>query len=248
MFQFFIDAGAIREDGIHIEDPQSVNHIKNVLRMKPGEKIRFCCEAKEKEYTCSIVSLENEEIFAQIEDIDGESRELPCDLILFQGLPKGDKMELIIQKAVELGARKIVPVATKRSVVKLDDKKAKKKIERWNLIAESAAKQSKRNRIPEVTSVMKYAEAVKEAQKLEAILIPYEDARGMSHTREVIDGMKGKKSIGIFIGPEGGFEDGEVELVREAGGHVITLGHRILRTETAGLTTLSILMYQLEED
>ncbi|MDO4976382.1 MAG: 16S rRNA (uracil(1498)-N(3))-methyltransferase [Eubacteriales bacterium] len=248
MFQFFIDADEIMEDGIHIKNPQSVNHIKNVLRMKPGEKIRLCCEAKEKEYTCSIISLDSEEIFAQIEDIDGESRELPCEITLYQGLPKGDKMELIIQKAVEIGASRIVPVATKRSVVKLDEKRAKKKVDRWNLIAESAAKQSKRNRIPQVTSIMTYAMAIEDAKDCSSVLIPYEDARGMSHTREVMESMKGQASIGIFIGPEGGFEDKEVEMVKEIGGHVITLGHRILRTETAGLTTLSILSYLLEED
>lgn len=248
MYQFFIDSSEILEDGIHVQNPQSVNHIKNVLRMKPGEKIRLCCEAKEKEYTCSIISLDSDEIFAKIEDIDGESRELPCEITLYQGLPKGDKMELIIQKAVELGAARIVPVSMKRSVVKLDEKRAKKKVERWNMIAESAAKQSKRNRIPEVTSIKTYGLALEDASLLDEVLLPYEDARGMLHTREVMKSMKGKKSIGIFIGPEGGFEEKEVESVKEIGGHVITLGHRILRTETAGMTILSILMYHLEED
>lgn len=248
MYQFFIDADEIMEDGIHVRNSQSVNHIKNVLRMKPGEKIRFCCEEKEKEYTCSILSLSGDEVIAAIEDIDGENRELPCEIVLYQGLPKGDKMELIIQKAVELGARRIVPVSMKRCIMKLDDKKAKKKVDRWNMIAESAAKQSKRNRIPEVSDPMTLKQALAEAKDLEGLLIPYEDARGMGHTRQVLNEMKEKKSIGIFIGPEGGFEESEVEAVREAGGEVITLGHRILRTETAGMTTLSILMYLLEEE
>ena len=248
MYQFFINTEDIMEDAIHIRNPQSVNHIKNVLRMKTGEKICLCCQEKEKEYTCSILSLSNEEILAAIEDIDGENRELPCEIVLYQGLPKGDKMELIIQKAVELGAKRIVPVSMKRCVMKLDEKKAKKKIDRWNMIAESAAKQSKRNRIPEVSSVLTLRQALEEADHLDAILIPYEDAKGMTHTRSVLQDMKGKQSIGIFIGPEGGFEESEVEAVKEHGGHVITLGHRILRTETAGFTTLSILMYLLEED
>lgn len=248
MYQFFISADAITEEGIRIKDAQSVNHIKNVLRMKTGEKLRLCCEEKGKEYICSISSISPEEIYAQIEDIDGENRELPCEIVLYQGIPKGDKMELIIQKAVELGAQRIVPVSMKRSIVKLDEKKAKKKVERWNLIAESAAKQSGRNRIPEVSAVMSYAKALAEAKELDMILLPYEDAKGMGHTREVLSTVKGKQSIGIFIGPEGGFEETEVKEAREAGAEVITLGHRILRTETAGMTTLSILMFLLEEE
>ncbi len=248
MYQFFIEENEVQDDGIHIVNPVSVNHIKNVLRMKPGEKVRFCCQDKGKEYVCSLTSLEADEIVAAIEDIDGENRELPCEIVLFQGLPKGDKMELIIQKAVELGASRIVPVSTKRSIVKLDEKRAKKKVDRWNLIAESAAKQSKRNLIPEVSPITTYAQAIAQAKEMDAVLIPYEDARGMTHTRQVMESMKGKKTIGIFIGPEGGFEQAEVDAVTELGGHVVTLGHRILRTETAGLTTLSILVYMLEED
>ena len=248
MYQFFICADEIREDGIHIYDSQNVNHIKNVLRMRPGEQIRLCCQEKEKEYICSILSLSAEEIHARIEDIDGENRELPCGITLYQGLPKGDKMELIIQKAVELGVGRIVPVSMKRCVMKLDEKKARKKVERWNTIAESAAKQSKRMRIPEVTGPMTWKQALADAKEAEALLIPYEDAKGMSHSREVLSAMRGKASIGIFIGPEGGFEESEVETLRQAGGQVITLGHRILRTETAGMATLAILMYLLEED
>ncbi len=248
MYQFFIDENEIQDDGIRITNPTSLNHIRNVLRMKPGEKIRFCCEAKEKEYICSLTSLEADQICATIEDIDGESRELPCEIVLFQGLPKGDKMELIIQKAVELGAARIVPVSTKRSIVKLDAKRAKKKVDRWNLIAESAAKQSKRNRIPVVSEISTYTQAIAQAKEMDAVLIPFEDARGMAHTRQVMESLKGKKSIAIFIGPEGGFEQSEVDAVTEIGGHVVTLGRRILRTETAGLATLSMLIYVLEEE
>ena len=209
MYQFFIQPDSIKEEEIWIADPQDVNHIRNVLRMKKGEKVSLCCEAKGKEYICSIEEIESDIVKAAIIDINGESRELPVKITLFQGLPKSDKMELIIQKAVELGVAEIVPMATKRAVVKLDAKKAAKKVQRWNEIAKSAAKQSKRGLIPEVKPV---------------------------------------KSLGIYIGPEGGFPEEEVSLAMKAGAEPVTLGHRILRTETAGMTLLSILMFMLEED
>jgi len=155
-------------------------------------------------------------------------------------------MELIVQKAVELGAYEIVPVVTKRAVVKLDDKKASKKVERWNSIAESGAKQSGRNVIPEVKTVMSFKEAVAYAKQLDVVLIPYELAEGMQETKQIISAIHPGESVGIFIGPEGGFEETEVEYAMENGIKPITLGKRILRTETAGLTTLSILMYHLE--
>ena len=173
--------------------------------------------------------------------------ELSSKVYLFQGLPKADKMELIIQKAVELGVYEIVPVAAKRCVVKLDDKKAKKKIERWQQIAESAAKQAGRGVIPEVKDVLSFKEALKYAKDLDVVLIPYELAEGMKETKQLISEIKPGQSVGIFIGPEGGFERAEVEQAMEAGAKPITLGRRILRTETAGLTILSVLMFQLED-
>ena len=172
--------------------------------------------------------------------------ELPSKIYLFQGLPKADKMELIIQKAVELGAYEVIPVSTKRAVVKLDDKKAGKKVERWNSIAESGAKQSGRNVIPKVTEVMSFKNALEYAKGLDVLFIPYELAEGMEETRELIEQIQPGQSVGIFIGPEGGFEVSEVESTIEYGAKPITLGKRILRTETAGLTMLSILMYHLE--
>ena len=157
-------------------------------------------------------------------------------------------MELIIQKTVELGVTRIVPVMTKRTVVKLDDKKAKKKTERYNMIAESAAKQSGRGMIPEVTMPVSFAEAVSMAEKLDMNIIPYEEAEGVEYSRNIIKSIKGKKSLGIFIGPEGGFAREEVEKALDAGASAITLGHRILRTETAGMAVISIIMFELEED
>lgn len=248
MYQFFIQPDSIKEEEIWIADPQDVNHIRNVLRMKKGEKVSFCCEAKGKEYICSIEEIESDIVKAAIIDINGESRELPVKITLFQGLPKSDKMELIIQKAVELGVAEIVPMATKRAVVKLDAKKAAKKVQRWNEIAKSAAKQSKRGLIPEVKPVMSFKEAVEYGKSMDMLLIPYEDAKGIAHSREVVETVKDKKSLGIYIGPEGGFPEEEVSLAMKAGAEPVTLGHRILRTETAGMTLLSILMFMLEED
>ena len=248
MYQFFIQSDNIKEEEIFITEPQDVNHIRNVLRMKKGEKVSLCCEEKEKEYICSIEAFESDIIRTLIIDINGESRELPVKITLFQGLPKSDKMELIIQKAVELGAAEIVPMATKRAVVKLDAKKAAKKVQRWNEIAKSAAKQSKRGLIPEVKPVLSFKEAIEYGKSMDMLLIPYEDAKGIAHSREVIEAVRGSKSLGIYIGPEGGFPEEEISVAMDAGAKPITLGHRILRTETAGMAMLSILMFMLEED
>ena len=247
MYQFFIQPDSIKEDEIWIADPQDVNHIRNVLRMKKGEKVSLCCEAKGKEYICSIEEIESDIVKAAIIDINGESRELPVKITLFQGLPKSDKMELIIQKAIELGAAEIVPMATKRAVVKLDAKKAAKKVSRWNTIALSAAKQAKRGIIPEVREVRNFKDILEEVQDIEFMLVPYEEAKGMQASKELISQAKGKKSIGIIIGPEGGFEKEEIEQLKAAGGQTMSLGKRILRTETAGMTVLSILMFTIEE-
>lgn len=245
MHQFFVTPMQVKEDHIYIEG-QDVNHIKNVLRMKTGEQLKIS-DGNNKRYLCEIETMTAQEVCVRIIEEQQVNTELPSKIYLFQGLPKGDKMELIVQKAVELGVYEVIPVATKRAVVKLDEKKAAKKVERWNGIAESGAKQSGRNVIPSVTKVMSYKEALAYAKELDVILIPYELAEGMADTKQVIEGIKKGASIGVFIGPEGGFETAEVEQAIESGGKAITLGRRILRTETAGLTTLSILMYHLEE-
>ena len=222
-----------------------VNHIRNVLRMKPGEEI-LISDGEKKEYHCEIKTLDPEYVEALIMFVKEEGLELPSKVYLFQGLPKNDKMELIIQKAVELGVYAVVPVATKRAVVKLDDKKEAKKLVRWQSISESAAKQAKRLIIPEVMPVMSFKEAVAFSQTMDVRLIPYELAENMAYTRQVLSQIKPGQSIGIFIGPEGGFAEEEVELALNSGMETITLGKRILRTETAGMTVLSILMYLLE--
>ena len=246
MYRFFVEPSQIGEKEIRICG-SDVNHIKNVLRMKQGEEI-LISSGENLEYTCYIQEMQEEEVTAHIMYVQEAGYELPSRIFLFQGLPKGDKMELIIQKAVELGIHQIVPVASRRSVVKLDKKKQEKKIVRWQAIAESAAKQSKRMYVPQVAGVMSFGEAVQYAGKLDVVLMPYELAKGMKETKEIIRGIQKGQSVGIFIGPEGGFEEEEVrQAVSLAGARPITLGKRILRTETAGLTVLSILMFELEE-
>ncbi len=244
MYRFFVEKEQIGDKTIRIIGTD-VNHIKNVLRMKPGEEI-LISDGEKKEYHCEITALDSDYVEAGIMFVKEEGLELPSRVYLFQGLPKNDKMELIIQKAVELGVYAVVPMATKRAVVKLDDKKESKKLARWQSIAESAAKQAKRLIIPEVMPVMSFKEAVAFAKTLDIRLMPYELAENMAYTREVLAKIGPGQSIGIFIGPEGGFAEEEVELALNSQMETITLGKRILRTETAGMTVLSILMYLLE--
>ena len=247
MYQFFVEPGQINEsDKSVIITGGDVNHIKNVLRMKVGEEISVSNGADGKEYRCGIVAFEEELVRCELRFVKEDGVELPSKVYLFQGLPKADKMELIIQKAVELGVYEVIPVAAKRCVVKLDDKKAKSKIARWQGIAEAAAKQSKRGIIPKVSDVMTFGEAVKRAAGMDVRLIPYELAEGMEKTKEIVNSLQAGQEIAIFIGPEGGFEEAEVQKALENGIEPITLGRRILRTETAGFTVLSWIMYQLE--
>ena len=244
MHHFFVTPAQVSGEKVYIEG-SDVNHICNVLRMKKGEKLQIS-DGNNKKYVCQIDEITNEKVFLHIIEEKIGNTELPSKIYLFQGLPKSDKMELIVQKAVELGVYEIIPVSTKRAVVKLDAKKAGKKVERWNSIAEGGAKQSGRTVIPKVREVMTYKEALTYAKTLDIVLVPYELADGMNKTKEIIGRIEKGQSVGIFIGPEGGFEKEEVEQAMETGAEPITLGKRILRTETAGLTILSILMYHLE--
>ena len=244
MYQFFVEDEQVQQDRICIVGGD-VNHIGHVLRMKTGEKIRISDQSG-RSYFCRILEITEEEVWAQIEDTDEMGTEFSHKVYLFQGLPKSDKMELIIQKTVELGVYTVIPVAMKNCVVKLDEKKAQSKCKRWQAIAESAAKQSKRMLIPNVHQVLSFKEALKYAESMDIRLIPYELAKGMQETKEILAAIEQGQSIGIFIGPEGGFEEKEVEAAISEGAKPITLGKRILRTETAGLAILSVLMFQLE--
>lgn len=245
MYQFFVEPSQIQGKRIVITG-SDVNHIRNVLRMKVGEELAISNGTDGKEYRCGIEEFTEDEIVCALRFVKEDGVELPSRIYLFQGLPKADKMELIIQKAVELGVYEVIPVAAKRAVVKLDEKKAKSKLARWQGIAEAAAKQSKRGIIPQVQSVMSMKEAVAYAQNMDVRLIPYELAEDMSKTKEIISDLKPGQSVAVFIGPEGGFEEKEIAEAMEHGITPITLGKRILRTETAGFTVLSWLMYHLE--
>ena len=245
MHHFFVSPNQIDDKYVTITGGD-VNHIKNVLRMKVNEEL-LISNGQDKDYYCKIEAISDDEIKALILDEEFEGTELPTELYLFQGLPKSDKMELIIQKSVELGVKEIIPVATKRCVVKLDDKKEASKIKRWQAISESAAKQSRRTIIPEISSVMSFKEAINRAKDFELGIIPYENFKDMKETKEVLSKVQKGIKIGIFIGPEGGFEESEVQYALDNGIHPISLGKRILRTETAGLAILSVLMFQLED-
>ncbi len=254
MQHFFVSPSQINGHTIVITG-EDVNHIKNVLRMKPGEEISIGNGADDNEYRVSIKEIKDDEIICDLLFVKEDGVELPVGITLFQGLPKSDKMDTIIQKAVELGAVRIVPVATERAVVKLDAKKAASKKERWQKISEAAAKQSKRAIVPEVTLPMSMSEAVNMAASMNAAAIPYELENGMDGMKAFVDRVRSlagyenkeaKPEVAVFIGPEGGFADEEIELAGNAGITPVSLGRRILRTETAGMTVLSILMYALE--
>jgi 16S rRNA (uracil1498-N3)-methyltransferase len=204
-----------------------------------GEDWNYLCTVREVDRT-------GQRILLSVLEENRDVRELPVKISLYQGLPKSDKMELIIQKAVELGAARVVPVETARCVVKLDRKKAEAKRARWQAISESAAKQSGRSVIPEISMPMKYAAALKEAADSDVRLIPYENAEGMERTRKILESVRPGQKIAVFIGPEGGFEETEIRQAEEAGFEAVTLGKRILRTETAGFVVLSLLMAQTE--
>lgn len=246
MHRFYVDKECLSNLSTHVYiQGEDVNHIRNVLRLKLGEQITVNnCDGTD--FICTIDDISKEQVSARIDDIITNCVELPVKITLFQGMPKQDKLELIIQKAVELGVNEIVPVITKRSVVKIDEKKADKKLDRYNMIALSAAKQSGRGIVPKVKDFMSFKEAIEYAKGLCMNIIPYEQAKGIEYSREVVGKIKDYNSLGIFIGPEGGFAEEEVELAKSIGAECITLGRRILRTETAGLAILSIIMFEID--
>lgn len=245
MYRFYVSADQLAEKEVFISGGD-VNHIKNVLRLEVGDWI-VACDGNGTDYVSRIQSICSDEVVASIEKVQPTGTELPVRITLFQGMPKKDKLELIIQKAVELGACEIVPVMTKRTVVKLsEEKKINKRLERWQSIAYAAAKQCDRGIIPTVHKPVSYEEALAMADQLDYNVIPYELQTGMEEARKIMDQACKQRSLGIFIGPEGGFEPEEVERAMTRNIHPMTLGKRILRTETAGMALLSILMFQMQ--
>ncbi|MCH5252438.1 MAG: 16S rRNA (uracil(1498)-N(3))-methyltransferase [Lachnospiraceae bacterium] len=244
MYRFFVPEENIREKEVQITG-DDVNHIKNVLRMQPGEKVVVSC-GRGTDYFCVIRDIKEEAILLAITEKKAAVTELPVRITLFQALPKRDKLEFVIQKAVELGAAEIVPFRAKRCVVKLDEKKEEKKRLRWQTIAEAAAKQSGRGRVPEIRETMDFSQALDYGKSMNTMLIPYELCEDMTGSVEAMKQAVQGNSIAVFIGPEGGFERGEVEQAVSEGARPISLGKRILRTETAGMAVLSVLMFLIE--
>ncbi len=246
MPRFFVSPDRIGSGQITVEGPD-VNHMINVLRMAEGDELTVS-DGQGMDYFCRISRKEKDTILLDIVDRWRSFSELPVRLVLFQGLPKADKMDLIVQKAVELGVYRVVPVVTERTVVRLDDKKAARRTARWQAISESAAKQAGRAIVPEVSAPVTFDEALKMCRGMDAFLMPYEKAEGMAAARACVAGLSGCRSVGVMIGPEGGFSGEEAAKAKAEGASLISLGRRILRTETAGLTMLSILMFALEKD
>jgi len=246
MYHFFVTPDQITEEQVVLFG-QDVNHIRRVLRMKPAEEI-LVSDGEGTDYHCRIEDIQEEQILCRILEKTESGSEPKARFYLFQGLPKADKLEHVIQKAVELGVYEIIPVRTDRSVVKYDLKKQKTKQERWQKIAEGAAKQSHRGIVPEVKEVMAFKEALAYAgsASLDLLLFPYENYKDIKRTKEIIADIKPGMKVGIFVGPEGGFAPEEVEAALSAGAAQISLGNRILRTETAPLMLLSVLMFALE--
>lgn len=242
MPKFFIDKKYINAESIEITGDNAL-HIATVLRAQKGDIITIC-DGQGKDYICEISEIEKKFVKVNINESFINENESNIKITLYQAIPKSDKMEMAIQKCVEIGVDRIVPVQTENTVVKIEGKHDKK-ISRWNKISESAAKQCGRGKIPVVENLLSFKDAVLDSLNLDGVIIPYEKEKenSMSH---FVKNFKGK-SIGVFIGPEGGFSDNEIKIAKENNFFSVTLGKRILRTETAGLVTSVILLYELEE-
>ena len=254
MPKFFVDSRQVDNGEIRIIG-NDVNHIKNVLRMKVGDTFNVCDEVDSENYVVKINRFDKEEIICDILEKFESTAESNVKVHIYQGLPKADKMELIIQKSVELGVEKITPVEMKRCVVKLDGKDKIKKVDRWQKIAEVAAKQSGRDIIPEICSVKNIKEISKDFSEYDLVLLCYENEKDVFikdvlRSKDLKEKMRESSnlSIAIIIGPEGGIDISEVEFMQQSGAKVVSLGNRILRTETVALSLLSVIMYEFERN
>ena len=245
MFNFFSKQGPDTSGRFYITD-SDFNHICNVLRMKKGDEILVSFDGKS--HLCVLEEFSEEAVSALITQHDYRDTELSVKIHLFQGLPKSDKLELIIQKCTELGVNEITPVEMRNCVVRLEDKKKKNKTERWQSIAESAAKQSKRNIIPTVNTPLPLKLLAERVKDFDLFLVPYENEEGMRATKSALCEIKNGSTVGILIGPEGGFDESEIEAMIQAGARVISLGRRILRTETAAITAVFACMLYCETE
>lgn len=245
MDRFFVEKNNINlENNTCIIDGEDVKHISKVLRCKIGEELEVC-DKDNNEYICEITNIDKTQVELDILERRDIKRESDLKIKLYQGLPKGPKMEMILQKLTEVGVDEIILVQTKRSVVKVDDKKEDKKFERWERIIYEAAKQSKRGKIPTLRGVLSFKEALADMKENDFNIVPYENER----TKSIKQAIKGVSinNIGIFVGPEGGFEESEIQAIEEINGQSVSLGPRILRTETASLVASSIVLYELSD-
>ena len=247
MYKFFVNSNQVKDGTITIIG-YDVNHILNVLRLKIEDKIQICDKDIEKNYVCEIININSEAVKCRILKESKNDLKSNINITVFQGLPKTDKMELIIQKCTELGVKEITPVQMERCVVKLDEKSSFKKIDRWQKIAESASKQCKRNNICKINNIINIKNVCNIINEYDILLVPYENETDNSF-KELLKTTHNKKDIkiGIVIGPEGGFEKKEIELLENNGGKIITLGKRILRTETVAIAMTSAIMYEFNE-
>lgn len=245
MQQIFVREEDIEDGRIRVTG-EDANHLGRAIRLKAGEKIRVSTDA-ERNFICEAVSFDSDALTLQILE-ESEDTEPANRIILFQAIPKGSRMETVIEKAVELGASEIIPVDMKYCVVRLDEKKKESRVQRWQKIADGAARQSKRSQMPKVGPVLSFREAADRLLSLDISLVPYENAQGAAYTMELLRKIKPGQSVGILIGPEGGFAPEEIDYVRDSKkAEVISLGHRILRTDTAAIASMTLVMMASEE-
>lgn len=250
MPKFFVDDNHITDKKIKIIG-NDVNHIKNVLRKKRSDILTICNTSNKKDYLCEILKIEENFIECEIKDVIQNNVESDIHVTIMQGLPKVDKMELIIQKSVELGVYDITPIEMKRCVVKLNDKDKQKKIDRWQKISEVAAKQSGRNIIPHINNIINIKNICNLLKEYDIVLVAYEKENKTTIKEELknlkeVYNINNEIKIAVIIGPEGGIDEEEIEILQKNGARTITLGKRILRTETASLNILSNIMYELD--
>lgn len=254
MFHIFVDDNQINNENIivtKIDDNENYNHLKNSVRIKINELILVSINGFKQsfDYLTKVIDIDDEKIILDILE-KSKSKELKYKINLYQGMPKSDKMEFIIEKAVELGVFSITPVDMDFSISKFNDKNKSSKILRYNKISKSASEQSKRSIIPEVRDNMNFSEMIMSIKNDRFNILFYENAEGIELTHKFINDLKNSivenENINIIIGPEGGFSDKEIELAKNNNVHILSLGERILRTETAAISSLSIFMYELE--
>jgi len=254
MPKFFVESEQVENDLVQVFG-KDVNHIKNVLRKKVGDEIEICDASKAKDYLCEILSLNEETVVCQINEKLIKNSDSSIKVSILQGLPKADKMELVIQKSVELGVYDITPVDMKRCIVKIKDKD--KKNERWQKISEVAAKQCMRNIIPKINEISSIKNICNLCDEYDIVIVAYENENNNTLKKELLNIKKiyeenidknsdNEFKIAVLIGPEGGIDDSEISMLKKAGAKIVTLGKRILRTETVAFNILSIIMYEFE--